>query len=117
MLWIDRYRSSRLIILGLIASALTFFGYAVSPNWQVILGLQILLGFSWANLYLGSIKHLLENNLEQATATGMLSSIIGLSGIAGPLIGGLLSFFGLRVLIFASSLLAFSGFLLSIKFR
>jgi len=113
MLLLDRFESSRLIALGLIASAVTFFGYAISPNWQVILFFQILLGFSWANLYLGSIKHLLKNNVERATATGVLSSVIGLAGIFGPLIGGAISFLGLRPLLFCSASFAFGAFIIS----
>jgi MFS family permease len=98
-----------------IASTLTFFGYAVAPNWQFVLVLQVVLGFSWANLYLGSMKHLLENNNEQATATGVLSSIFGLSGILGPLIGGLIAVLGLRVLLYFSALVALSAFIIRIK--
>lgn len=111
MLIMDRYKSAKLINLGIGCSALTFLGYAISPNWQIILFLQILLGFSWANLYLGSLKHLLENNLEQATATGFLSSVIGLSGIIGPIIGGVVCLLGLRVLLFTSTLIAGIAFL------
>lgn len=113
MLMLDAYKSTRLIMLGLLASSLTFFGYGISPNWQIILFLQILLGFSWANLYLGSVKYLLENNIEQATATGILSSVIGLSGILGPLVGGLVSFLGMRALIIFSAFFAFLAFIIS----
>lgn len=113
MLLLDRYKSTLLIGWGLIASAVTFFGYGISPNWYVILFFQIVLGFSWANLYLGSIKHLLENNVEQATATGFLSSVIGLAGILGPLIGGAISFLGLRALLFCASSFAFLAFIIS----
>ncbi len=113
MLLLDRYKSTQLIVWGLVASAVTFFGYGISPNWQIILFFQIVLGFSWANLYLGSMKHLLEKNVEQATATGFLSSVIGLSGIVGPLIGGVISFLGIRTLLFCSSSLAFLAFIIS----
>ncbi|MEO0206625.1 MAG: MFS transporter, partial [candidate division WOR-3 bacterium] len=113
MILMDKQKSEVLILSGIACSALTFLGYAISPNWRVILFLQILLGFSWATLYLGSIKYLLKNNLEQATATGFLNSVIGLSGIAGPLIGGLISLLGFRALLFSSAVL--SGFAFMIK--
>ncbi len=109
MLLLDRYKSTSLISVGLIASFITFSGYALSKNWQVVIALQVLLGFSWANLYLGSIKFLLENNAEKATATGILNSIFGLSGIIGPIIGGLVLFFGLRTLLYFSAILALSA--------
>ncbi len=113
MLILDRFKNTKLITIGLVCSALTFLGYAISPNWQVVLFLQMLLGFSWANLYLGSMKFLLEHNTEQATATGILNSIFGLSGICGPLIGGLILFFGLRHLLFFSTALAMSAVIIS----
>jgi DHA1 family quinolone resistance protein-like MFS transporter len=117
MLLLDRFKSTRLITIGLIASACTFLGYAIAPHWHLVLFLQVVLGFSWANLYLGSMKYLLENNIEQATATGILSSVFGLSGIIGPLIGGVISLFGLRPLLFFSSVLAFGAFITSRSLR
>jgi hypothetical protein len=113
MLCLDRFKSTRLITWGLIASSVTFLGYGIAPNWHIILFFQIILGFSWANLYLGSVKYLLENNIEQATAIGFLNSIIGLAGILGPLIGGALSFLGMRALLFGSASLALSGFIIA----
>ena len=113
MLLLDRYKSTSLISAGLIASFLTFLGYAVTGHWQVVIVLQVLLGFSWANLYLGSIKFLLENNAEKATATGILNSVFGLSGIIGPLVGGLILFFGLRTLLYFSTFLAFGAVIVS----
>jgi len=113
MLLLARLKSSRLITTGLVSSSLTFLGYAVVPHWGYLIGLQALLGFSWANLYLGSMKHLLKHNAEQSTATGVLNSIFGLSGIIGPLLGGLVTFFGLRVLLYFSSFLALCAFIIS----
>ncbi|MCK5259050.1 MAG: hypothetical protein KAJ69_05970, partial [Thermoplasmatales archaeon] len=48
-------------------------------------------------------------------ATGVLSSIFGLSGILGPLIGGLIAVLGLRVLLYFSALVALSAFIIRIK--
>jgi MFS family permease len=117
MLVLRRVQSDRLITIGLVASVLTFLGYTTAFHWGFLIGLQALLGFSWANLYLGSMKHLLEENAEQATATGILNSVFGLSGIVGPLIGGLVSFFGLRALLAFSTLVAASGFIVSRSLR
>jgi MFS family permease len=117
MLVLRHVKSDRLITTGLIASAVTFFGYTLVGHWGFLIGLQALLGFSWANLYLGSMKHLLKENTEQATATGILNSIFGLSGIVGPLIGGLVSFMGLRVLLGFSTVVATGGFIVSRNLR
>ncbi|MCX7994359.1 MAG: MFS transporter [candidate division WOR-3 bacterium] len=110
MILLEKQDPERLILTGIICSALTFLGYGVAPNWHVIIIFQVLLGLSWATLYLGSIKYLLKNNLEQATASGFLNSVIGLSGITGPLLGGIIALLGIRVLLFASALLSFLAF-------
>ncbi|MEO0216455.1 MAG: MFS transporter [candidate division WOR-3 bacterium] len=112
MVYMDRFNSSSLITLGLFSSAVTFLGYAISANWQMILFFQILLGFSWGSLYLGALKYLLSNNVEQATVSGILNSVIGLSGITGPLIGGIIAQNGLPSLLYFSTILAFIAFLL-----
>jgi len=110
MLIMERIDCERLILVGIACSAITFFGYALAPNWQMMIFLQVLLGFSWATLYLGSIKYLLKNNIEQATATGFLNSVIGLSGITGPLIGGVIALLGMRVLLFTSAFVSTTAF-------
>jgi MFS family permease len=117
MIVLAQARSRRLITIGLVASAVTFLGYAAAPHWSWLIVLQALLGFSWANLYLGSMKHLLENNEEQATATGILNSIFGMSGIVGPLFGGFVAMYGMRVLLFFSAVLAFSSVIVSRSLR
>lgn len=117
MLLFARVKSSKLIPLGLITSALVFLGYAVAQRWEFLLFLQALLGFSWANLYLGSMKQLLQKNTEQATATGILNSIFGLSGIIGPLIGGLITLAGMRALLFSASGLACFAIIISKNLR
>lgn len=113
MLVLRNVRGSKLIMIGLITSAMTFFGYAISPHWGFLFFLQALLGFSWANLYLGSMKELLENNEERSTATGLLNSIFGLSGIIGPLIGGLMTLLGLRTMLFFSTCLTVVAIIVS----
>lgn len=113
MLVLRNVRGARLMVIGLITSAMTFFGYAIAPHWGLLFFLQALLGFSWANLYLGSMKELLEHNEERSTATGLLNSIFGLSGIIGPLVGGLVTFLGLRTMLFFSSSVAVVAFIVS----
>ena len=49
---------------------------------------QILLGVSWATLYVGSLKFVMERNVERATSTGLLNSVMSICAIIGPLIGG-----------------------------
>lgn len=114
MVALDRQKSAKLIKTGLLFSAVTFFGFALTRNLWVILGFQVVLGFSWANLYLGSVKNLLENNLEQATANGILNSMIGLAGIVGPLIGGIAALAGMKTMLIGSAAVAALGYLISL---
>lgn len=117
MVLMEKKKSETLILMGIFSSALTFFGYGISPHWRYILFFQVLLGFSWATLYLGSIKFLLKNNLEQATATGFLNSVIGLSGIMGPLIGGMIALLGFRILLFSSAVVSGLAYITKLKFE
>lgn len=114
MIALDRQKSLRLMKMGVFASAAAFFGFALASNLWVILAFQVVLGYSWANLYMGSVKYLLENNIEQATANGILNSLIGLSGIIGPLAGGVVALAGIKTMLLASAALACLAFLISL---
>jgi len=70
-------------------SVLTFFSIYLAfiyRNIWFMLLTQILLGVSWACLYAGTVRYLLDNNKERASATGLMSSIISTSAIFGPLV-------------------------------
>jgi len=49
---------------------------------------QVALGMSWAFLYVGSLKFVLERGVERATSSGLLGSALSISATAGPLLGG-----------------------------
>jgi MFS family permease len=82
----DRFDSKKLVSIGLITSAITFFWFPFTRNIIEILPTQFLLGFSWATLYVGSLKYVTEKNKERSTAAGLLTSVMSLSGVAGPII-------------------------------
>jgi DHA1 family multidrug resistance protein-like MFS transporter len=86
----DRLESKRLISLGLITSAITFAWFPFANNIIEILPSQILLGFAWGTLYVGALKYVTENNKERSTASGLLTSILSLSGVAGPIIAAVI---------------------------
>ncbi len=115
MVTLDRQKSVSLMKMGIFASAAAFFGFALASNLWVILAFQVVLGYSWANLYMGSVKYLLENNTEQATANGILNSMMGLSGITGPLLGGVIALAGIKTMLLASAALACLAFLISLR--
>jgi MFS family permease len=114
MIALDRRKSVSLMKMGIFASAAAFLGFALATNLWVIFAFQVVLGYSWANLYMGSVKYLLENNIEQATANGILNSMIGLSGIIGPLVGGVVALLGLKTMLLASAGLACVAFFISL---
>ncbi len=85
---IDRYRSRPLVVAGLLGSFATFVLFLVARDFWSMFATQIVLGFSWATLYVGSLKSITEENLETGTAGGWFNSVTSLSSIAGPMIGG-----------------------------
>lgn len=89
----DRYRPIPLVVAGCLLTGATFVGFlAASTAWHFLL-LQPLLALSWACLYMGTLKYVLEHKSEErATATGLLQSSIQLSNVVGPLAGGAIAF-------------------------
>jgi MFS family permease len=86
----DRLDCRRLILLGLVSSSATFFFFIVAEDiYQIILA-QVLLGFAWATLYVGSLKYVTERNVERSTASGLLQSVLSVSGVIGPMIAALI---------------------------
>lgn len=86
----DRIQSRRLLYLGLITSAITFAWFPFAADIIQILPSQIILGFSWACLYVGALKYVTENNTDRSTASGLLQSILSLSGVFGPIIAAII---------------------------
>ncbi|MCK4614452.1 MAG: MFS transporter, partial [Thermoplasmata archaeon] len=89
----DRYSSRRLVTAGLLLSVLVFFLFFSATVWWQFLPMQLLLAGSWSFLYVGSLKYVTEQNVERATATGMLHSIISMSMILGAIIGGTIAYY------------------------
>ncbi len=105
MNYLDRYRGKRLISWGLLFSSITFLLFSLSSRHYEVLPVQIILALSWSCLYLGSLKYLMERNIERGTATGIFNSLSGLSGMIGPFLGGFVGVFGYKiVMVFAMSL-------------
>jgi MFS family permease len=87
---VDRIESKRLVSIGLITSAIAFFWFPFARNIIEIIPTQILLGFTWATLYVGALKYVTENNKERSTASGLLTSFMSLSGVVGPIIAAVI---------------------------
>jgi DHA1 family quinolone resistance protein-like MFS transporter len=85
---VDRFKSTRLIFAGLAISVISFTGLAlVSSFWQVIIP-WVLISVAWGFLYVGSLKFVMERNIEKATSVGLLGSTLSISSIIGSLMGG-----------------------------
>jgi len=89
---LDRVRSDRAFLAGLVLSAVTFVAYGLverTHNFWYFIVPQMMIAFSWSFTYVGALKFVAERNLEVATSTGHIGAVIALAGIFGPLIGGL----------------------------
>ncbi|MCI0497939.1 MAG: MFS transporter [Thermoplasmata archaeon] len=89
MNYADRIRNSHwMVIGGLSAAAASFALFIGVKEWYTLIPGMVLIGISWAFLYLGALFELMERNEERATASGLLNSSTSFSGIIGPLMGG-----------------------------
>ncbi|TFF92056.1 MFS transporter [Candidatus Thorarchaeota archaeon] len=86
----DRMDYKRLVTLGLLSTAATFVWFALVTDIYQIFPAQVLLGFSWACLYVGALKYVTENNEERATASGILTSVMSMAQVIGPVITAVL---------------------------
>ncbi len=110
MMFVERFRESRLFITGFALSALVFLSYGLVSHYLQLIPVQALLACSWSCLYVGALLLLLKNNEERATSTGILFSTISVSGAVGPFLGGLVAqFWGYQPLMFLSASLSLAG--------
>ncbi|MDF1538288.1 MAG: MFS transporter [Candidatus Thorarchaeota archaeon] len=86
----DRFDCSKLITVGLGASAATFAWISMATTVWDLFPSQVLLGFAWACLYVGSLKYVTERNVERSTASGLLQSSLSIAGVVGPIYAGIL---------------------------
>ena len=108
----DKVKSKTLMQIGFILSSITFFSFTLARDYIEILPTQIPLAFSWAFLYVGSLKFVTEKNIERATASGFLESILRLSTIFGAMVGGILaSFYGRNGVIYIASIMAIIAYI------
>jgi len=111
MRFVDRFRSGTLINVGLILSSVTFFAFTLAQNFYQLIPIQVLLACSWSCLYVGSLLYLMKRNIERATCTGLLSSVINLAVVFGALMGGAISqFLGFKATMYAAAALTAIGF-------
>ena len=119
MNYIDRFKNPHpMIKTGLFAAGSAFVVFVLLNSWWGLIPGMLILGMSWSFLYIGVLKELNERNEERATATGLLNSTISLSGIIGPLVGGVIAdYYGYTANIMVAGMMAFAGLLMYVIVR
>lgn len=113
MRYVDRFRGKSLVSAGLVLSSITFLLFTLAQDFCQLIPVQVLLGCSWSCLYVGSLLHLMRRNVEKATCTGMLNSVISLAAVFGTLLGGIVSeLLDFRATMYVAAALAVTGFIL-----
>jgi MFS family permease len=83
----DRVDSKIMVNLGLILTGFTFLTYLLATSWIFILPAQIILGFSWAFIYVGVLRYGIESSdFDKSTVAGWINSIQSISVIVGSAI-------------------------------
>ena len=114
MRFADRFKDRALIVAGFLLSFVTFLSFSFAQVFYHLLPMQIILGCSWSCAYVGSLLYLMKNNVEKATSTGILSSVISLAAVFGSLIGGVIAqFFGFTATMYTAAILTAVGFVLN----
>ncbi|MDD4496965.1 MAG: MFS transporter, partial [Methanosarcinaceae archaeon] len=78
---LDSFRDERLILAGYLLSCSGFVSYFFALPYLYIIPGMFFIAFSWAFLYVGSTRLVIEQNLEKATAAGLINSMIGAAGV------------------------------------
>ena len=114
MNYLDKYDPASLVAIGLAMSGATFYMFLLASNFWEIIPSQVALALAWSCLYVGSVRYVLDSNKEKATAAGILSSVTSISGVVGPVLGGLavtlLDFKGTIAIATVMSFIAFAIF-------
>lgn len=114
----DKLKSESMIILGLFLSALAFWLFTLPTDFWGIIPSQIVLGLSWAFLYVGTLRYSVEkSDHDKSTSSGILTSTQAISGIFGPIIALILISFGgtytdIMLVATLATVITFIGFLI-----
>lgn len=111
MQFVDRFEGKVLLNAGLVFSFITFLMYPLAQHFYQLIPMQVLLACSWSCLYVGLLLYLMEYNIEKATCTGILGSVMSLATVFGALLGGSISqFFGFRATMYTAVAFTVVGF-------
>jgi DHA1 family multidrug resistance protein-like MFS transporter len=110
MMYVEKFKASRLFLIGLIISTLAFLGYSQAAAYWLAIPLQMLMAVAWSFIYVGALLLLLRENEAQAASVGILFSSINLSASLGSLLGGYIAQeMGYKILMYFASGICFLG--------
>jgi len=110
---LDSFENEKLIQAGYLLSVVGFVSYVLASSYLYVIPGMFVIACSWSFLYVGSTRRVVELNPDKATAAGLINSMIGAAGVAGSVLGGVLSqFFGFRATMLGAAIFSISGFLL-----
>jgi len=113
MPFLDRFKDKTLIYAGQTLSFLTFLSFSVAQSYLQLFPLQVVLACSWSFTYMGSLLYLMRHNVEKATSSGILSSMLSLAIVGGSLLGGLVAqLFDYRATMYVAAAFSIAGLLI-----
>jgi DHA1 family tetracycline resistance protein-like MFS transporter len=106
----DRYGRRPVILISCVGLGIDYLIMATAPNLAWLFVGRVLAGITSANMTTaGAYIADVTPPEKRAAAYGMLSAAFGIGFVAGPMLGGLLGQFGLRLPFFAASVLTFAN--------
>ncbi|MFX1285799.1 MAG: MFS transporter [Promethearchaeota archaeon] len=115
----DKMNSRKMISLGLILSSISFISFTIPQTFWGIIPLQVILGFSWAFLYVGTLRSSIEHSsFDKSTAAGIITSILPVASLIGSFIALVITAVGgsytdIMLVATIATLITLGGFLLT----
>ncbi|UCG90193.1 MAG: MFS transporter [Candidatus Heimdallarchaeota archaeon] len=112
----DKMNSHRMVSLGLIFSSIAFISFTIPQNFWGIIPLQLILGLSWALLYVGTLRFSIEKSLfDKSTAAGIITSILPVASLIGSFIALIItatggSYIEIMIVATVATFITFIGF-------
>jgi len=114
----DKMNSKKMVYLGLLFSSVSFFSFTIPQTFWGIIPLQIILGLSWALLYVGTLRYSVEKSIfDKSTAAGIITSILPIANLVGSFIALIITSIGggytdIMSVATIATLITFGGFIL-----
>ncbi|MFN3654159.1 MAG: MFS transporter [Candidatus Nitrosotenuis sp.] len=103
--------------IGIGLTIFVFVGMALMTEWWIAIPCMVLVGVTWAFLYIGGSIHLMENN-PKSTSTGIFNSTISIANVIGPVVAGIIAFYyNQAAVVYFAIGICIVAFLTSLKMR